>query len=548
MPVPHTFLFGPFQLTPSERRLSRNGQPVALTPKVFDLLCLLVAQAGHALSKDEIMRQLWPDTVVEEANLSQNISVLRKTLAQADAGHFIETVARFGYRFTASVRPAAIDTPGAGSAVSTATIRYAQSSDVSIAFQVVGQGPVDLVFVMGWVSHLEYFWREPSFARFLRRLASLGRLILFDKRGTGLSDRVPLAALPTLEQRMDDLRAVMDAAGSQKATLIGVSEGGPMAALFAATYPERTQALVMIGTYARRMQSRSYPWGRTREQHEAFLEEIVQGWGGPVGIEARAPSLAKDPAFRDWWATYLRMGASPGAAVALTQMNSEIDVRHVLPHVRVPSLVVHREGDQVLRLEEGRLVASLIPGSRLVELPGVDHLPFVGEQDEILDEIAAFLEAVEDGAADQRVLATVLMADVGEQALSLLPEVVRFRGELVERDGLLTALFDGPARAIRCALSLVARGRAAPSGFRAGLHTGECERLGPSRAAGHAIEVAASVLGTCSPGEVRVSSTVRDLVAGSGIRLTSIDGEGVATPNRSYRLFRVAAGDPVGPG
>ena len=271
---------------------------------------------------------------------------------------------------------------------------YARSGDVNIAYQVIGDAPLDLVFVMGWVSHLEYFWREPSFARFLLRLASFSRLILFDKRGTGLSDRVPINQLPTLEQRMDDVRAVMDAVGSERAALCGVSEGGPMCSLFAATYPEKTLALVMIGTYAKRIRDAEYPWGPTTEQREQFFEVMRKQWGGPVGIDERAPSVANDPQFRDWWATYLRMGASPGAAVALTQMNAEIDVRNVLPSIRVPSLVIHRTDDQCLKVEEGRFVAERIPGAKFVELPGNDHLPFVGDQDAILDEMEEFLTGV----------------------------------------------------------------------------------------------------------------------------------------------------------
>ena len=256
---------------------------------------------------------------------------------------------------------------------------YARSGEVNIAYQVVGDAPLDLVFVMGWVSHMEYFWREPSFARFLRRLASFSRLILFDKRGTGLSDRVPVNRLPTLEQRMEDVRAVLDAVGSERAALCGVSEGGPMCSLFAATYPEKTSALVMLGTYAKRVRGEDYPWAPTPEERRHFFEEIRRDWGGPVGLEARAPSVARDPRFREWWATYLRMGASPGAALALTQMNAEIDVRQVLPSVRVPTLVIHRAEDQCLKVEEGRYVAARIPGARYVELPGRDHLPFVGD-------------------------------------------------------------------------------------------------------------------------------------------------------------------------
>src|SRR5688500_17177465 len=285
---------------------------------------------------------------------------------------------------------------------------YVQNGDVNIAYQVIGDGDFDIVFVMGWVSHLEYFWNEPHFAAFLDRLASFSRLILFDKRGTGLSDRVPLSQLPTLEQRMEDVHAVMDAVGSERAVLIGVSEGGPMCALFAATYPERTAALVMIGTYAKRIRDDEYPWAPSAEQRNAFIDIVKSDWGKPVGIDERAPSMAADEEFREWWATYLRMGASPGAAVALTTMNAEIDVRNVLPLVRVPTLVIHRTGDKCLKVEEGRYVASKIPGSRYVEFPGDDHLPFVGNQNEILDEIENFVSEMHGGESVDRVLATVM--------------------------------------------------------------------------------------------------------------------------------------------
>src|SRR6185503_19201239 len=289
--------------------------------------------------KQELLDAVWPGVFVGDAVLKVSIREVRKSLDDDPrAPRFIETAHRRGYRFMAPVtggevqpaEPAAPIMPAAGGH----RVSYARSGNVNIAYQVVGSGPVDLVFVMGWVSHLEYFWSEPSFARFLRRLSSFSRLILFDKRGTGLSDRVPLDGLPTLEQRMDDVRAVMDAVGSKRAALCGVSEGGAMAALFAATYPERTAGLVMIGSYAKRIRDASYPWGPTEAQREEFLEEISEQWGGPVGLEERAPSMASNPEFRRWWAAYLRTAASPGAAVALTRMNSEADIRSILPAIR----------------------------------------------------------------------------------------------------------------------------------------------------------------------------------------------------------------------
>jgi pimeloyl-ACP methyl ester carboxylesterase len=416
---------------------------------------------------------------------------------------------------------------------------------VNIAYQMVGGGPIDLVFVMGWVSHLEYFWTEPSFSRFLARLASFSRLILFDKRGTGLSDRVPPEHLPTLEQRMEDLHAVMDAAGSERAVILGVSEGGPMSALFAATYPERTAALVMIGTYAKRLRDASYPWGPTREERQAYLEQIRDGWGGPVGIEERAPSRMRDAAFREWWATYLRMGASPGAALALTQMNAEIDVRGVLPSVRVPSLVIHRTGDRCLKVEEGRYVASLIPGARFAELPGDDHLPFVGDQDRVLDEVRKFVEGLRLDTAPERVLATVLCLDISgerdEVTAAVRREIQWHRGAAVQASERNVALFDGPARGIRCANAVVGLARRHGAAARAGLHTGECDRAGDGSVGGAAVEIARRVLDCSAENEVLVSSTVRDLVAGSGIDFHPARHRGIVTPHGEWQLFQVAA-------
>ena len=280
-------------------------------------MLLLVENAGHVLSKERMLEEIWEGSFVEENNLAQNISLLRKTLGENDGVKFIETVSKRGYRFVAPVEASIDGADGAGANFSSAKetaqeeftppkirpkISYVQNGDVNIAYQVLGDGPVDIVFVMGWVSHLEYFWKEPQFASFLNRLASFSRLILFDKRGTGL---------PTLEQRMEDVHAVMDAVGSERAVLIGVSEGGPMCSLFAATYPEKTTALVMIGTYAKRVRSANYPWAPAPEQREAFFELMQREWGGPVGIEERAPSMAADDDFRAWWAAYLRWAQAP---------------------------------------------------------------------------------------------------------------------------------------------------------------------------------------------------------------------------------------------
>ena len=579
------YVFDVFRVDPEERVLFKENREIPLTPKVFDTLLALIENASRVLTKKELMLKVWPDSFVEENNLAQNISILRKALG----GDYIKTIPKRGYRFVADVATPGddderliihertrtrivverADEPLAAHAnvidvtpVETAVERppetmYARSGDVNIAYQVIGDAPLDLVFVMGWVSHLEYFWREPNFARFLRRLASFSRLILFDKRGTGLSDRVPINQLPTLEQRMDDVRAVMDAVGSERAALCGVSEGGPMCSLFAATYPEKTLALVMIGSYAKRIRDDEYPWGPTAEEREQFFEVMRQQWGGPVGIDERAPSLAHDPKFREWWATYLRMGASPGAAVALTKMNAEIDVRSVLGSIRVPSLVIHRTDDQCLKVEEGRFVAERIPGARFAEFPGNDHLPFVGDQDAILDEMEEFLTGVRHSLEPDTVLATVLFTRIvgaKEHAERLghdrwtdlmrrlhshiTKEIEWFRGREIEIAGdPPLAIFDGPARAIRCASAITEYASRLGIEMRSGLHTGECE-LVDGKVSGVAAQIGVCVADEAKPGEVLVSRTVKDLVAGSGINfedrgLRTLAGCG------EWRLFAV---------
>jgi len=631
------YLFGPFLIDTREGLLLRDGEPVALTPKAFDTLVALVENSGHVMGKEELMRKVWPDSFVEENNLSQNISLLRKALHQESddardtAAKYIETVPKRGYRFTAHVSrrlngrdtPAASsareeirtravteeggDTthvsgrrdehsplplarvktvgqignapvPGSGAALLqpeharefdaashqyTPETRYARSGDVNIAYQVIGDAPLDLIFVMGWVSHLEYFWAEPSFARFLRRLASFSRLILFDKRGTGLSDRVPVAELPTLEQRMDDVRAVLDAVGSDRAAICGVSEGGPLSALFAATYPEKTSALVMIGTYAKRIWDPEYPWAPTAEARQQFIAEMQTHWGGPVGLDVRAPSVAADPNFREWWSTYLRMGASPGAAVALTKMNAEIDVRDVLPSIRVPTLVLHRTGDMCLKIEEGRYVADRIPGAKFVELPGADHLPFVGDQDAILDEVEEFLTGVRHTPEPDRVLATVLFMHIADapartaainagrwqdllQRLHahIRKEIEWFRGREIDMTGTgPLATFDGPARAIRAACAISEYASRLGVETKAGLHTGECDMLEGNKVGGLTVEVGAQIRNKAGVGEVLVSTTVKDLVAGSGIRFQEHGAYQLDSVPGVWNLFKVERGN-----
>lgn len=591
------YKFGKFTVDAAERLLFDGKQTISLTPKAFDTLLLLIENGGHVLSKETIMEKVWADSFVEENNLAQNISALRRALGEGvDGAKYIETVSKRGYRFIAPIesgKPSEnlitiekthatvvieeeIDTdvyPAIESLAHTSLppnqtnfalnsftpeTRYAQNGDVNIAYQVIGDGDLDIVFVMGWISHLEYFWKHPSFASFLNRLASFSRLILFDKRGTGLSDRVPNKDLPTLEQRMEDVHTVMNAVGSENAVLIGVSEGGPMCSLFAATYPDRTTALVMIGTYAKRIKDEDYPWGVSIEDREAFFEMMYRDWGKPVGIEERAPSMALDEEFRNWWATYLRMGASPGAAVALTKMNAEIDVRNVLPSIRVPTLVIHRSGDMCLKVEEGRFVASLIPACKYVELGGIDHLPFVGDQDEILEEIEEFLTGVRQNADYDRVLATVMNIKIvnpqtqavergAEDWQELLErshvyvqrQLQLFKGKEVSYDenGVL-ATFDGPARAIRCAVAITNSARRLGVRVKTGVHTGECDVF-DGKYSGIAVEIAQKIAEESALGEILASRTVKDLVAGSGINFEERGKKQFSELAGEWRLFTV---------
>lgn len=420
-----------------------------------------------------------------------------------------------------------------------AKTEYARSGDVHIAYQVVSQGPLDLVYVPGWVSHVELAWEEPTLARFLRRLASFSRLITFDKRGTGLSDRVPNDQLPTLEDRMDDVRAVMDAVGSERAAVFGVSEGGNLSALFAATYPERTTALVMFGTFSKRIWSPDYPWAPTPEKRQREYELVEREWGNLMDIAHYVPSKVSDEAFARRLATYFRRAASPAAAVGLLRMNTQIDIRDVLPTIHVPTLVIHRTGDRDVNVEEGRWLAGRIPEARFFELPGDDHLPWVGDQDAILDEIQEFLTGVRPSPESNRVLATVVFTDIvgstewaarlGDRAWQDLlerhravvrTELARFRGREVNTagDGFL-ATFDGPARAIRCACSVRDGVLQLGIEIRVGLHTGEIELTG-DEIGGIGVHIGARVAAAARAREVLVSSTVKDLVAGSGIGFT----------------------------
>jgi pimeloyl-ACP methyl ester carboxylesterase len=432
--------------------------------------------------------------------------------------------------------------------------RYAKSGDVHIAYQVHGEGPGDLVFVQGFVSNVEAGEDEPGFERMMRRLSSFSRLIIFDKRGTGLSD--PVSGAPTLEERMDDVRAVMDAAGSRSAALVGVSEGGPMSALFAATYPDRVTALVMYGTYAKAVAAEDYPWMADLETQRGYADLAESMWGQGQSLQFFAPSLA-DQRDVERWGRLERRLASPGMAAALLRLSHDIDVREVLPTIQVPTLVVHRTEDQPIPIGAGRDLAGRIPGAKLVELPGGDH-GFWSDPDQIADEIEEFLTGARHEHETDRVLSTVLFTDIvgstkraaelGDRRWRELLErhdslmrrqLERFRGREVKAtgDGFL-ATFDGPARAIRCATSAHEAVRPLDIQIRAGVHTGECELRGED-IGGIAVHIGARVVAGAGPGEVLVSGTVKDLVAGSGIEFADRGAHELKGVPGEWRLFAV---------
>jgi pimeloyl-ACP methyl ester carboxylesterase len=412
--------------------------------------------------------------------------------------------------------------------------RYTKSDNLYVAYQVFGNGDIDLVFVPGWTSHLDLWWDEPACASWFHRLGRFARIIIFDKRGTGLSDRVD--RLPTMDERMDDIRAVMDASETTRAAIYGLSEGGSLAALFAASHPHRCQALVLHGAFAK-----FSSWFPTEESLHAFLAYIGERWGSGANAANMAPSRKDDSEFRAWWGRRERSSASPSAAIALMRMNSQIDISAILPSVRVPTLIIHRTNDRIVNVDGGRRLAELIPNSRLLEVPGEDHLPWIGgDVDLITDQIEEFLTGSKPVPLVERVLATVLFTDIvksteraeelgdhrwrrllDEHNRIIRHELRRFRGNEVKLlgDGLL-ATFDGPARAVCCSLSMIKAVRPLDLELRAGLHTGEVEFV-ETDVSGVAVHIASRVAGHAGAGETLVSRTVKELVAGADLCFVS---------------------------
>ena len=434
--------------------------------------------------------------------------------------------------------------------------RFAKAGDLSIAYQTLGDGDIDVVLIPQWLSNIEQYWEHPEAAYFLRRIAAFARLIMFDKRGTGLSDPVP--STQTLEERMDDVIAVMDAVGSERAVLFGPSEGGPMAALFAATYPDRCISLILYGTLARWLRAPDYPQGRPPELVAAYGKVWIDGWGTGASLNVLAPSLVDDERFRRWWGRFERYSVRPSMVAPIFDALAELDIRAVLPAIRVPTLILHRRGDRLVDVANGRFLAEQIPQARYVELPGDDHIFFTGDSDALLDEIEEFVTGSRGAHEPNRVLATLMFTDIvgstehaarlgdrrwheliADHDRLLQDRISDYRGRTVRRtgDGVF-ASFDGPARAIRCAVSLLDAGRSLQLSLRAGLLTGECELAGDDLA-GVTVHIGARIADLAEANQVLVSGTVRDLVVGSNIPFSFRGVESLDGVPGEWRLFTV---------
>jgi pimeloyl-ACP methyl ester carboxylesterase len=514
--------FEELELDLSRVELRRAGVRVPVEPQVFEVLAYLINHRDRVVSKEELMDSVWGGRFVSETAVTSRIKQARQAIGDnGQAQRLIRTVHGRGYRFVGTPHDAA---PAPAPARRPHPVHYAVSDGLQIAYQISGGGDRDLVLVAGFVSHLELDWAEPRHAGFLDRLGSFGRLVRFDKRGTGMSDRPN--DLPDMETRMHDVLAVMDAAGSRRAVLFGYSEGGPMAILMAAMHPERVEALVLYGTYARRLRADDYPWAHTPEERQQYVQRLAAEWGWEADMRAMCPSA--DDALAQWWGQRARAAATPSTVGALIAMNSLIDVRAALGSVRVPTLVMHRRGDHDSRIEEGRYLAERIPGARFVELSGADH--FVGvDANQILDQVEGFLADLGPAAAPPRALGAVLaVSGSGVDPGSLSTGRVAHTP-----DGHTVVVFDAPAAAIREALALL--GRPDGVGVRFGLQIAEVQRIG-SVVDGPGVDGAVGLAERAAPGQLLVSRAVRDLVSGSGLSFQSLGHDAYqAAPDQRVR-------------
>jgi DNA-binding winged helix-turn-helix (wHTH) protein/pimeloyl-ACP methyl ester carboxylesterase len=530
------FAFEGLELDLAAYELRRGSSPVPMEPQTFDVLAYLVRHRDRVVPKEELMDEVWHGRFISESAVTSRIKQARRALGDdGQSQRMIRTLHGRGYRFVADVaeRAVAPEGPSRPTVADTAPspVQYTVSDGLNIAYQVTGDGDLDIVLIPGFVSHLEQDWGDPRHARFLSRLAAFGRLIRFDKRGTGMSDRP--AGVPDLETRMHDVLAVMDAAASTRAALFGYSEGGPMSVLCAATHPERVSSLILYGAYAKRTRAHDYPWAQTPEDRAKYTQHLVTTWDWEADMRMRCPSA--DDAMTAWWGRRSRAATTPSTLRALMDMNALVDVREALPAVRVPTLVLHRVGDRVVRVEEGRYLADHIPGALFVELDGEDH--FVsGSPDQILDSVEAFLSARPQPAAPARALAAIL-APSGTETDRLLHALSRAGGRIRSGpDDRSVVLFDGPATAARAGIRTLAH----HAGGALGLHAAEVER-DASHVTGPGVSTALAIADVAPAESLWTSSTVRDLLAGSGIALEPVGANQVGGTGEQS-VFVVVAG------
>ena len=544
--------FGDCQLNAAAYELRRDGELVKTEPQVLDLLLMLVENRERIVTREEIVDQVWQGRAVSDAAISSRIKTARQLIGDTgkDQG-FIRTIHGRGLRFVAPVTASAdeggrgaapIGEPGEALATHPVT-KYARSGEVHIAYQVFGDGPAELVLAPGFISQIDNYWDDPHFNRWLTALGRHARVAMFDKRGTGLSDQVP--NLPGMDERMDDVRAVMDSVGFEKPAVMGISEGGSLASLFAATNPGRVSGLILYGSFARYSS-----WFPNDAALQELFDYVESSWGTGNSVGNFAPSMVGDDEFRVWWGKFERLGATPRAVVDLMRMNKQIDISEILPSITVPTLVVHRAEDTLIDIEAGRFLATRISGARYLELPGEDHLPWVGDNaGQIIEAVGEFLAGLPAQGVSERFVATVLVLSLdGEGAGdAALPEllhgpvrlaVARNGGSLSVMAGTtVVARFSGPARALRAAVELVELMRRSGRAAHAGVHTGEVDLA--EAGGGIAAAIAADVAKQAGKGEVIATRTVKDLIAGSGIGFQHAGAHQPAGIDESWDLYRV---------
>lgn len=543
------YTFGDYRIDTALFQIARAGKTLPVEPQVLELLIVLIENRDHVVTRDELIEKVWKGRVVSDTTLSSRVKTARHLIGDdGTRQEYIRTVHGRGFRFVGAVEvEAAAQSPGGDWLDNPALIprpatRYAKSGDIHIAYHLFGNGPANVILMPGFVSHIDNYWDEPSLNRYLSQIGSRARMAMFDKRGTGMSDKVD--ALPGMDERMDDVRAVMDAVGFETAFVMGVSEGGSLAALFAAHHPERCDGLILYGAFAQFKH-----WIPDEESLQQLFDYIESHWGSGQSLPHFAPSVAEDPEFVRWWGKFERLGGTPGATISLMKMNSRIDVSHVLPSIQVPTLVIHRSGDVLIDIEGGRQLAGEIPGAQYVELPGTDHLPFVGDnRDEITDAILRFLEHPAKREKPSRVLATLVWVEYGQTAatqitdaaLSVIKDRIhRYRATRnVSQPNGLAATFDGPARALECAQSISAFLGSRDIEHRIGVHAGEINLEGDTLE-GVAMDIATDVAGYAGPNEVLVSRTVNDLVAGSEVELQDCGAFSLPSIDRDWHLFQL---------